>query len=324
MTEDTVAAFVATAMDEDGKNWSASTTRSCLSAISEYCLAYGLEDPLRDERFKRRVNAIIEGANRTPHQLEKQRAPRATRLPLTPQHAQDLLRAHSGVIPAEEQYAFPAFLLTAVATLARGGNLLATTQNIDPKRDLTLGRVQVDGERVELSFPSTKTKIQGATATVENTSVQDDDDDELNPYTVLCGYHGWRLETEPRLPTSPYFIRADGSALTKRMATRTLRLLLLENKDDPTRYGLHSTRHGGATALIAAGAGQQEVRLAGGWASSSQAVDAYYNNMAPERASELQRIMMKSGGKFHSKAPTKTGPGRKRGAGGASRPGGSA
>jgi integrase len=69
-----------------------------------------------------------------------------------------------------------------------------------------------------------------------------------------------------------------------------MRALLEANGDDPALFGLHSTRHGGTAAMLAAGASDHEVAAAAGWRSTKM-VSVYCATPTLRRATEVQRAM---------------------------------
>ena len=67
--------------------------------------------------------------------------------------------------------------------------------------------------------------------------------------------------------STPLFIKADGQALTTDDVMDIIRRIISVVNDDPTEFGTHSLRIGGATALFAAGADPTLIRTMGRWSS---------------------------------------------------------
>jgi hypothetical protein len=296
----TLTAFTAYAMGkgEFYLNWSEGTMRSALTALVAHCERTQYYNPISDKLVQRRVEHVIKGASRQEHQLAKQRETRAQRLPLMPAHIQLLLRDYSHMIPDSESLVFRAVILTASVTLVRMGNLLATRNQVDATADLTLQHVSLDRTKQEmfaLTLPRTKTSVAGRTVYVINAGNQA----ESSAFNALQKYHIWRLSHGPREPASAYFVTTAGRTYTKSMALSTLRLLLAANGDDPFLYGLHSTRHGGATALTEAGVPEAAILAAGGW-KAPKMLQIYARRTSREQIAAMQQQMEQSVGTFRS------------------------
>ena len=296
----TLTAFTAYAMGhgEFYLNWSEGTTRSAMTALVAHCERTQYFNPISDKLVQHRVEHVIRGASREEHQLAKQRETRAQRLPLMPAHIQLLLRDHGHMIPDSESLVFGAAILTASVTLVRAGNLLATRNRVDATADLTLQQVSLDRTKQEmfaLTLPRTKTNVAGRTVYVINTGHQS----ESSAFNALQKYHRWRASHGPREPTSAYFVTTTGRTYTKTMALSTLRILLAANGDDAFLYGLHSTRHGGATALTEAGVPEAAILAAGGW-KAPKMLQIYARRTSREKMATMQHQMQQGTGTFRS------------------------
>ena len=79
------------------------------------------------------------------------------------------------------------------------------------------------------------------------------------------------LEIDPtprgREESTPMFRKADGSAFTTDDIRAVVRQICFAIGEDPTQFGAHSLRIGGATALFAAGADPIHIRTMGRWSS---------------------------------------------------------
>ena len=67
--------------------------------------------------------------------------------------------------------------------------------------------------------------------------------------------------------TLPLFCHADGTSISVNELRDMVKLLMASIGRDPTLYGAHSLRIGGATAALAAGVSPQLIRLMGRWSS---------------------------------------------------------
>lgn len=280
-------------------NWAEGTTRSALTAIVAYCERTQYFNPISDKLTHRRIEHVIKGASRQEHQLEKQRGIRSQRLPLMPAHIQQLICDHQDVIPDAEMLVFPAAILTASVTLVRMGNLLATRQMVDPAADLTMQCVSLElrpQTLFALRLPRTKTSVAGQTIHVTDT----ENDEVITAFDALYAYHEWRIDVEPSEPDSPYFITTTGRTYTKNMALKTLRLMLTKNGDNEKLYGLHSTRHGGATALTEAGVSETAIASTAGWKSTAM-VMKYAKQTSVSHTAEMQKRMERTDGVFKTK-----------------------
>ena len=298
VSEDTLRAFLAHAMDPAGLNWAESTVKTALSAIATDCVHRNRPNPMADDLVRARVLATIKGGAREQHQQASQDSARKNKLPLTPHHVGQLLEAHDAIIPQDERRVFPAFLLVAVTTLARSGNLLTKASRAQSSdRTLALSDVHLaaEGDRYDLVLKQTKTKLGGMTVSVAKGAGTPAG--APNPWSALHKYFKWRVENEPLDPRAPFFIRKNGAPYTTSRATTTLRLLLAANGDDPLQFSLHGLRHGGATALIAEGAAGCEVMSLGGW-KSPQMLSTYAGRLSNARRSDLQHAMLSSHATF--------------------------
>ena len=78
-----------------------------------------------------------------------------------------------------------------------------------------------------------------------------------------------RLDPTPagQEATTPMFRRPDGSPFTTAYVRELVRIVMAACGEDPSQFGAHSLRIGGATALLAAGADPIHIKTMGRWSS---------------------------------------------------------
>jgi hypothetical protein len=109
----------------------------------------------------------------------------------------------------------------------------------------------------------------------------------IDPVAALEKWLEWRATLG--LPADgPLFCWPSGVAITTADVRRMVKYLMAAIGLDPTKYGAHSLRIGGATAALAAGVAPQLIRLLGRWSSD---VYEIYCRMSMEAALAVGRAV---------------------------------
>ena len=267
-----------------GRHISARTAQKYVSSIQawhERCYGRRIGGGLGPVRMR----ALFKGLRR-----EVGPEPKRARFGVRTQDLQQALaRGLGGGSPLEANWR--ALLATAFCALMRGGEVaLQDGEAFDATRHLTRADVSFFREagvlhaRLRMRVLKSERDASGKYVTVTLAA----GGTLVDPVTEL-----WRLlqldpVAEEERAQTPLFRGAEGCAFTVAHVRAMVRSLMGLLGRDPSRFGAHSLRIGGATAALAAGISPTLIRLMGRWSSD---VYEIYTRMSREAATRCGLVV---------------------------------
>lgn len=154
---------------------------------------------------------------------------------------------------------------------------------------------------IALTIPFSKTSTEPVTIRIAARG----DDDLLCPASALCTYISFLHPTLLLLPSTPLYLKYSDSIEPYPAGTFEHRIRYFAQhvlQRDPSRYGGHSLRRGGATALYVAGVPEVSIQQHGRW--KSLAVRTYMNNSSYHQLLPTVLLLHQTKSFFATDAPS--------------------
>ena len=223
-----------------------------IAAIAYAHTSMGFVDPTEDPLVARAKKVIV-----------KKTRPPKHKLPLTRQHVVEIASSLLNVAPKDRRDILA--ILIGLGGMVRSDNL--SNLRHDDVKLCKLGETWCIAAYLEKS--KTDQGRIGHTVLIAQSSEP-----------LCCPVNWFRLYQETRNPASDFFFhQMDG---TDQLSAKTFNHIVKDRLEaigvDPTEYGSHSMRRGGATAAAAQGICERLIRKHGTWAPGSRVVQMYIDD----------------------------------------------
>ena len=219
-----------------------------------YHLENGFADPTSNTPL---LSLLLQGIKRTSAPSKS-----VPRKPITTSTLRSLKSSlKSADIPHSHYLLYWAAFSLAFYGFLRVGEYTAPTRFSTNARTLLARHLLLAADSLTISLPSSKTSQFAPPAPIHIGATS----------SSMCPVQAMRrfLRSRRAPLSAPLFVFPDGSFLSSRLVSTTLKWALLQAGEDPTAYSSHSLRIGAATTAAAAGLPDHLIQKLGRWRSGA-------------------------------------------------------